>query len=84
MLEKIKDFVSEQLEIDREEIKPDTDFRNDLGADSLDLFELVMNLEEEYGIQIPAEDLEKIETVADVIRYLKDHGIEEAGGTEEA
>ena len=52
-------------------------FKDDLGADSLDLFELVMNLEDEYGIEIPTEELEKITTVGAVIEYLKTQGIEE-------
>ena len=55
----------------------ETSFKDDLGADSLDLFELVMALEEEYGIEIPAEELTDIETVGDVVDYLKKLGVEE-------
>lgn len=71
MFEKIRDIISEQLNIDKEIITLDTSLKDDLGADSLDLFELVMALEDEYQLEIPYEDLEKIETVSDVIEYLK-------------
>ncbi len=77
MLEKMKQYISEQLNIDEDEITEETSFKDDLGADSLDLYELVMNLEDEYSIEIPAEDLEGLTTVGDVISYLKAHGIEE-------
>ena len=77
MLEKMKDYISEQLDCDRDEITLETSFREDLGADSLDLFELVMNLEDEYALEIPPEDLEKMETVGDVVEYLRERGIEE-------
>ncbi len=59
-----------------DEIKAESNFKDDLGADSLDLFELVMSLEEEYGVEIPSEDLEKIATVNDVMEYLKAKGVE--------
>ena len=61
MLEKMKPIIAEQLNVNEAEIKPETKFKDDLGADSLDLFEMVMALEEEFGIEIPSEDLEKIE-----------------------
>ena len=54
-----------------------TSFKDDLGADSLDLFELVMALEEEYGLEIPAEELSDVETVGDIIEYLKNKGVED-------
>ncbi len=76
MLEKIKEMVAEQLNVDVEEISAETSFKEDLGADSLDLFELVSNLEDEYEIEIPSEELEKIATVGDVADYLKAKGIE--------
>lgn len=60
MLEKIKEMVAEQLNVDAEGITEATSFKEDLGADSLDLFELVMALEEEYSVEIPSEELEKI------------------------
>jgi acyl carrier protein len=76
MFEKIKEIVAEQLSCNEDEITMDTNFKDDLGADSLDLFELVMALEEEYDVEIPSEDLTNINTVEDVINYLKDKGIE--------
>ena len=77
MLEKIKEMIAEQLNVDAAEITEATSFKDDLGADSLDLFELVMALEEEYGIEIPSEELESLTTVGAIIDYLKAHGVEE-------
>lgn len=77
MLEKIKEMVAEQLNVDAAEITEVTSFKDDLGADSLDLFELVMALEEEYEIEIPSEELENLTTVGSVADYLKSKGIEE-------
>lgn len=76
MLEKIADIIREQLNMDDMEITEDTSFKDDLGADSLDLFELIMAFEEEYGIEIPSEDLEKLATVGDVMEYIKEQDIE--------
>ena len=76
MLEKIKELLADELGIEAEEITEATSFKDDLGADSLDLFVLVTNLEEEYDIEIPAEELEKLTTVGKVIAYLKSVGIE--------
>lgn len=76
MLEKLKEIIAEQLGIAADEIKAESNFKDDLSADSLDLFELVMSLEEEYGVEIPSEDLEKIATVNDVMEYLKAKGVE--------
>ncbi|MGN0466754.1 MAG: acyl carrier protein [Lachnospiraceae bacterium] len=76
MLEKMKEIIAEQLNVDESEIELETSFKDDLGADSLDLFELVMSLEEEYDVEIPSEDLSELNTVEDVINYLKDKGIE--------
>ena len=76
MVEKMKPMIAEQLNVDESEIKAESNFKEDLGADSLDLFELVMALEEEFGVEIPSEDLEKIATVADVMDYLKSKGVE--------
>ena len=70
MLEKIKEIIEEQLNIEGVE------FKEDLDADSLDLFELVDAFQEEYGVEIPPEDLEQITTVGAVITYLKDKGVE--------
>ena len=77
MLEKIKEMVAEQLNVDVADITEETSFKEDLGADSLDLFELVTNLEDEYEIEIPSEELEKITTVGAVMNYLKSQGVEE-------
>ena len=76
MLEKIKQLLSEQFGYEESNITEDTDFKEDLGADSLDLFEMVMALEEEYNIEIPAEDLTDINTVGDIINYLREKGVE--------
>ena len=77
MEEKIIGIIAEQLSANEEEINMETSFADDLGADSLDLFELTMALEEEYDIEIPAEELGEIETVNDVVEYLKAKGVEE-------
>ena len=73
MLDKIKEMVAENLGVDAATITEESSFKDDLGVDSLDLFELVMALEEEFGIEIPTEDLEQIATVGDVIKYINDH-----------
>lgn len=77
MLEKIAEIIKEQLNVENAEIKMETSFTEDLNIDSLDLFELVMALEEEYEVEIPSEDLEQITTVGAVIAYLKNKGVEE-------
>ena len=76
MFEKIQEIVAEQLSCKAEDVTMTTNFKDDLGADSLDLFELVMALEEEYDVEIPSEDLAGINTVENVINYLKDKGVE--------
>ena len=77
MLEKIAEIIEEQLgTVSRDEITEETSFKDDLGADSLDLFELVMRCEEEYGIEFPSDDLENIKTVGDVLTYIKEQGID--------
>lgn len=73
MLEKIKAVVAEQLDCDIAKIKEDSKFIEDLGADSLDVVELVMALEEEFDIEIPDESAEKILTVADALNYIKEN-----------
>ena len=77
MLEKMREIIEEQLNCDEGEINVDTSFKDDLGADSLDLFELVMALEDEYSVEIPAEELQELTTVGAVIDYLKNKGVEE-------
>lgn len=76
MLEKMKEMIAEQLNVEAEIITEKASFKDDLGADSLDLFELVMALEDEYGVEIPADDLNTLLTVGDVINYLKGKGVE--------
>ena len=76
MLEKMKEMLAEQLNCEASTITPETSFKDDLGADSLDLFELVMALEDEYNIEIPAEELTELATVGDVIEYLRGRSIE--------
>ncbi|MGG7163671.1 acyl carrier protein [Clostridium ihumii] len=71
MFEKIREKIAEQLSINPEEITLESSFIDDLGADSLDIVELIMALEEEFDIEIPDEDAEKISTVGDVTEYLK-------------
>lgn len=70
--EKIKQIIAEQLGVKLEEIKSESSFIDDLGADSLDTVELVMALEEEFNIEIPDEDAEKMATVGDAIRYIEE------------
>ena len=77
MFEKMVQMISEQLNIDASTIREDSSFKDDLGVDSLDLYELVMAMEDEFGIEIPTEDLEGLQTVGDVVKYLQDKGIEE-------
>ncbi len=76
MLEKMKEIIASQLNVNEGEVTESASFKDDLGADSLDLFELVMALEEEYSIEIPMDDYEELDTVADVINYLREKGIE--------
>ena len=71
MLEKVKEIVAEGLDVNAADLTAETRFKEDLEADSLDLFEMVMALEEEFGKEIPTEDLEKIATIGDVVAYLE-------------
>lgn len=73
ILEKVRDILSEQLGINPEEIKMESSFVDDLGADSLDIVELIMALETEFDLEIADEDAEKVSTVGDVVEYLKKH-----------
>lgn len=73
MLEKIKEIVAENLGAEVDDLTENTSLKEDLEADSLDLFELVSALEDEYEIEIPAEDLEKIDTVGDIATYIEEH-----------
>ena len=76
MYEKIRAIMMEQLNIEEDDITEDTSFKDDLGLDSLDLFELAMAIEEEFGVEIPQEDLEGIVTVGDAVEYIRENGIE--------
>lgn len=69
--EKVKSIIAEQLGVKPEEVTPEAKFIDDLGADSLDTVELVMALEEEFGIEIPDEEAEKLVTVGDALRYIE-------------
>jgi acyl carrier protein len=71
--DKVRQIVAEQLGVDVDEVTSEASFVDDLGADSLDTVELVMALEEEFGLEIPDEDAEKISTVADAIKYIEEH-----------
>lgn len=76
MFEKVKEMLVEQLSVDEDAVTLEARFKEDLDADSLDLFELVTNVEDEYGLSIPAEELESLTTVGAFIDYLKAHGVE--------
>ena len=77
MLEKMKEIIADQLGVSEDEVTLEASFKEDLDADSLDLFELVMALEEEYDVEIPSDDLAELNTVGDFINYLKDKGVED-------
>ena len=77
MLEKMKEIIADQLSVSEDEVTLEASFKDDLDADSLDLFELVMALEEEYDVEIPSDDLAELNTDGDVINYLKDKGVED-------
>jgi acyl carrier protein len=72
--ERMKKIVVEQLGVDEDEVKPEASFVDDLNADSLDLVELIMSLEEEFGAEISDEDAENIRTVQDAVDYIEEHG----------
>jgi len=73
MLDKIRELVVEQLGVEPDQVTPEANFVDDLGADSLDTVELVMAFEEEFGVEIPDTDAEKIKTVQDIINYVDSH-----------
>lgn len=76
MLEEMREMIAEQLNCEESSITESTSFKDDLGADSLDLFELVMALEEKYEAEIPSEELAELTTVGAVMEYLKNKGVE--------
>ena len=73
IFEKIKNIIIEQLQVSETAVTEEASFIDDLGADSLDLVELIMALEEEFGIEIPDADAEKVVTVGDVVNYIKEN-----------
>lgn len=77
MLERIKETIADTLAVDADIIKPETSLKKDLEADSLDFVELVMSLEDEFDVKIGEDDTAKIQTVQDIIDYLKAQGVEE-------
>ena len=70
--ERVAEIIVEQLGVSREEVKPEASFIDDLGADSLDIVELVMAMEETFDVEIPDDDAEKIQTIGDAVNYLKE------------
>jgi len=73
ILDRVKEIIADQLSIDEDQIVPEASFIDDLGADSLDIVELIMAFEEEFDMEIPDEDAEKIKTVQDAVDYIKNH-----------
>jgi len=73
VFDQVKSIIVEQLGVEEDEVKPEASFIEDLGADSLDIVELVMALEEEFDMEIPDEDAEKIKTVGDAVKYIEEH-----------
>ena len=71
--ERVIEIISEQMNVDKSQITPETTFVNDLGADSLDTVELVMQFEDEFNLSIPDEEAEKIQAVGDAIKYIEEH-----------
>ncbi len=71
--DKVKEIIVERLSVDEKDVKEEASFIDDLGADSLDTVELVMALEEEFGMEIPDEEAEKIATVGDAVKYVESH-----------
>ncbi|HAF26501.1 MAG TPA: acyl carrier protein [Lachnospiraceae bacterium] len=76
MLERVKEIIVEILAADDIDITEETSLKDDLGADSLDLFELITAFQDEYGVEIPEEELESIQTVGDIIEFMKSKGVE--------
>ena len=73
MFDKVKELIVDELGVDESKVVEGATFNEDLGADSLDLFELVMSFEDAFDVKIPVEDLEQIKTVGDVVNYIKAH-----------
>lgn len=73
IFDKIKDIIIEQLQVEESDVTMDTNLMKDLSADSLDAVEIIMAIEDEYGIEIPDEEAEKIQTVGDLVRYVEEN-----------
>lgn len=73
VLEKVKAILSEQFDMKEEKITPDTDIVDDLGADSLDVVDLLMSIEDEFEIEIPDDEVENLKTVGKLVKYIEDH-----------
>lgn len=73
VLEKVKSILAGQFDVDAETINADTNIMEDLGADSLDVVDMLMSLEDEFDVEIPDEEIEKMRTVADVVAYIEEH-----------
>ena len=71
VLEKVKTILSEQFDVEEDSITPETSIINDLGADSLDVVDLLMNIDYEFGVEVPDEDVEKVKTVEDLVAYIE-------------
>ena len=76
IFEQIKKILCDQLDLDEEQVTEDSEVIDDLGADSLDIVDLVMTLEEEFGTEIPDEDIENLRTVGDIVKYVEDRAAE--------
>ncbi len=73
VFDKVKEIIVEQLDVDADKVTTDANIQDDLGADSLDVVDLVMSLEEEFDIEIPDEAVESIKTVGDIVKYIEDN-----------
>lgn len=73
VLEKVKDILSEQFDVEEEKITAETSIINDLGADSLDVVDLLMSIEDEFEVEVPDEEIENIKTVDDLVKYIESH-----------
>ena len=73
VFEKVRDILVEQLDVEEEKVSMEASIMDDLGADSLDIVDLVMSLEDEFGVEIPDEEVENIKTVGDIVKYIEDN-----------
>lgn len=73
VFEKVREILVDQLDVDEDAVTMEANIQNDLGADSLDIVDLVMSLEEEFDCEIPDEEIENIKTVGDIVKYIEDH-----------